>query len=214
MRVLPGANVTTSAEASNPKLGMVVPVTATDISTIRSTISQNEALAAGYVTLYQGNSATGVSPCARPTITGFNNGTLAAVQGAKLRPGPPTASFEPGKTGPQFTKPRGGGVGVQLFNFPARITGGVIINMKALNAAHHLGRANAFRADQGQPITIDSIAKTGFRVTLNSPLGGTLTIGKAFRTGENVVVLSGPKVNAILGDNVRIDSGAVVVQTS
>ena len=82
---------------------------------------------------------------------------------------------------------------MQLANFPARITGRVIINMRALQAAHHLGRANAFRADQGQPITIDSIAKTGLRVTINSPLGGTLTIGKSFRTGSNVVVLSGPE---------------------
>jgi carbonic anhydrase/acetyltransferase-like protein (isoleucine patch superfamily) len=105
-------------------------------------------------------------------------------------------------------------VGVQLANFPARLTGRVIINMKALNAAQRLGRANAFRADEGQPITIDSIAKTGQRVTLNSPLGGTLSIGKAFRAGSNVVVLSGPKVNAVLGDNVRINSRAVVVQTS
>jgi carbonic anhydrase/acetyltransferase-like protein (isoleucine patch superfamily) len=213
-RVLPGANVTTNEEASNPKLGMVVPVTATDFSTIKSTISQNESLAAGYVTLYQGNSATGVSPGASPTITGINNGNLAAILGANLQPGPTSASFEPAKTGPQFIKPRGGGVGVQLSNFPARITGRVIINMQALHAAEHLGRANAFRADEGQPITIESIARTGLRVTLNSPLGGTLSIGKSFRTGSNVVVLSGPKVNAVIGDNVKINSGAVVVQTS
>jgi carbonic anhydrase/acetyltransferase-like protein (isoleucine patch superfamily) len=213
-RVLPGANVTTDAEASNPKLGMVVPVTATDISTIKSTISENESLAAGYVTLYQGNSATGVSPGASPTITGINNGDLAAVLGANLQPGPTSASFEPAKIGPTFLSPRLGSVGVQLSNFPARITGRVIFNMTALQAAHHLGRANAFRADQGQPITIDSIAKTEHRVTLNSPLGGTLTIGESFRTGSNVVVLSGAKVNAVIGDNVTINSGAVVVQTS
>ena len=39
-RVLPGANVTTNEEASKPALGMVVPVTSSDISTIKSTISR------------------------------------------------------------------------------------------------------------------------------------------------------------------------------
>jgi carbonic anhydrase/acetyltransferase-like protein (isoleucine patch superfamily) len=213
-RVLPGANVTTNQEASNPKLGMVVPVTSTDVSTIKSTISENESLAAGYVTLYQGNSATGVSPGASPNITGIDNGSLAAVRGANLEPGPTSASFEPAKIGPAFASPRLGLVGVQLANFPARITGRVVFNMRSLQAAQHLGRANAFRADQGQPITIGSIARTGEHVTINSPLGGTLTIGNNFRTGSNVVVLSGAKINAVIGDDVNIESGAVVVQTS
>ena len=213
-RVLPGANVTTDAEASKPALGKVVPVVASDIATIKSTISENESLAAGYVTLYQGNSATGVSPGASPNITGINNGNLAAILGANLQPGPTSASFEPSKTGPEFVSPRLGLVGVQLGNFPARLTGRVVIDMQALDAAHRLGRANAIRADQGQPITIGSIAKTGRHVSINSPLGGTLAIGEQFSTGSNVVVLSGAKVNAVIGDNVRIDSGAVVVQTS
>ena len=52
-RVLPGANVSTDAEASNPALGMVVPVTASDIATVEKTLSENESLAAGYITLYQ-----------------------------------------------------------------------------------------------------------------------------------------------------------------
>ena len=213
-RVLPGANVTDDQEASKPALGMVVPVTSSDIATIKSTISENESLATGYVTLYQGSSATGVSPGANPTVTGINNGNLAAILGANLQPGPTSASFEPAKTGPEFVKPRQGLVGVQLPNFAARLTGRVIIDMRASQAAHSLGRANAIRADQGQPITIGSIAKTGWHVTINSPLGGTLTIGKHLRTGSNVVILSGAKVNAQIGDNVKINSGAVVVQTS
>ncbi len=213
-RVLPGMNVTTDAEASNPKLGMVVPVTSSDVSTIKSTLSENESLATGYSQLYQGSSATGANPGANPTLGGINNGNLAAVRGANLDPGPSSASFETSKSGPQFLSPRQGLVGTTLFNFPARITGKVIFNMRALNAAFHLGRANAIRADQGAPITIGSIARTGLHVTINSPLGGTLTIGHNLQTGSNVVILSGPGVNAKLGDNVEIDSGAVVVQTS
>ncbi len=58
-------------------------------------------------------------------------------------------------------------------------------------------------ADQGQPITIGSIARTGLHVTINSPLGGTLTIGQDFRAGRASSCFSGPNVNAKLGDNVR-----------
>jgi len=213
-RVLPGANVTTDAQASNPKLGMVVPVTASDVTTIKSTLSENESLATGYAQLYQGSSATGASPGANPTLGGINNGNLAAIRGANLDPGPSSASFETSKSGPQFLTPHQGSIGTVLANFPARITGKVEINMRAHQAALHLGRANAIRADQGQPIVIGSIARTGLHVTINSPLGGTLTIGKDFRTGSNVVILSGPGVNAMLGDDVDIGSGAVVVQTS
>ncbi len=213
-RVLPGADVTTDQEASKPALGMVVPVTSSDVATIKSTISENESLAAGYVTLYQGSSATGASPGANPTVTGINNGNLAAILGANLQPGPTSASFEPAKSGPEFVTQRQGLVGVQLPSFSSRLTGRVIINMKALQAAHRLGRANSIRADQGQPITIGSRAKTGWHVTINSPLGGTLTIGNQFRTGSNVVLLSGAKVNATIGDDVKINSGAVVVQSS
>jgi carbonic anhydrase/acetyltransferase-like protein (isoleucine patch superfamily) len=214
VRVLPGADVTTDAEASDPKLGMVVPVKSSDTQAVKSTLSENAALAAGYAQLYQGNSATGANPGASPTQTGINNGNLSAILGANLEPGPSSASFEPSKSGPEFLSPHQGLIGTMLGNFPARITGKVEFNMKALEAAHHLGRANAIRADQGQPIVIGSIARTGLRVTINSPLGGTLTIGRNFRAGSNVVLLSGPSVNVKIGDNVHISRGAVVVQTS
>jgi carbonic anhydrase/acetyltransferase-like protein (isoleucine patch superfamily) len=213
-RVVPGANITTDAEASNPALGMVVPVTSADTATIKSTLSENASLATGYSQLYQGNSATGPNPGANPTLGGINNGNLAAILGANQEPGPSSAPFEPARSGPQFLAPHQGLIGVMLANFPARLTGKVEIGMRASQAAHHLGRANAIRADQGQPITISSLRHTALHVTINSPLGGTLTIGKNFRAGSNVVLLSGPRVNVMLGDNVKVGSGAVVVQTS
>ena len=154
-------------------------MTAADLATITKTLSENESLATGYVTLYQGNSATGVSPGASPTVTGIYNGDLAAILGANQQPGPTSASFEPAKSAPEFLSPRRGLVASVLSKFPARITGGVQIDMKAGQAAHRLGRANAIRADQGQPIVIGSIAHTGHRVTINSPLGGQLAIGQA-----------------------------------
>jgi acetyltransferase-like isoleucine patch superfamily enzyme len=212
--VLPGVNVTTDAEASNPKLGKVVPVTASELATIVKMLSENESLASGYTTLYLGSSATGASTGASPTVSGVNNGNLAAILGANQQPGPTSASFEPAKSAPEFLSPHRGLVASVLSTFPARITGGVQIGMRAWQAALHLGRANAIRADQGQPIVIGSIAHTGIHVTFNSPLGGQLRIGQSFRAGTGAVILSGPNVNAIIGDDVKIGAGAVVSQTS
>ena len=163
--VLPGANVTNNDEASNPKLGLVVKVTSAETATIKSTISDNVALANGYISLYQGNSATGASQGVSTAISGVFNGNLSTIRGANFQPGPTTASFEPAKTGPQFLTPNRGLVGVVLPNFSSRVTGGVMISMRAWQAALHMGRANAYRGDQGQPIAIGSIAHTsGARV--------------------------------------------------
>jgi len=213
-RVLPGMNVTTNAEASNPKLGMVVPVTSTDTSTVKKQLSESQTLAVGYSQLYQGSSATGPNPGANPTLGGINNGNLATIEGVSQEPGPSSVSFEPKKSAPQFLTPHQGLVGSLLSNFPARITGLVEIDMRAGQLLHHLGRSNAIRADEGQPIIIGSIARTGNFVTINSPLGGMLTIGRNFRAGTGAVILGGPNVNAKIGDDVTIGSGAVVDRTS
>jgi carbonic anhydrase/acetyltransferase-like protein (isoleucine patch superfamily) len=213
-RVLPGANVTTDVEASNPKLGMVVPVAASDTTTVKQTLSENESLTVGYSQLYQGQSVTGVSTGFRPSVAGVDDGNLSNVLGASQEPGPSSASFEPSASAPHFLRPNGALIGVLLNTFPARLTGNVEISMTARQTANHLGRANAFRADQGQPITIASILKTGPHVTINSPLGGTLAIGTGFRAGSGAVILSGPNVNASLGNSVTIGAGAVVDRTS
>jgi tetrahydrodipicolinate N-succinyltransferase len=51
-------------------------------------------------------------------------------------------------------------------------------------------------------------------VTINSPLGGTLAIGKDFHAGAGAVILGGPSVNAKIGDNVTVGAGAVLDRTS
>jgi carbonic anhydrase/acetyltransferase-like protein (isoleucine patch superfamily) len=215
--VLPGANVTTDAQASNPALGMVVKVTSANIATVQKTLSENSALAAGYAILYQGNGATGANPAATPNLSGINNGNLSVILGSGLDPGPATSSltaFEPTRSAPAFVSPHRGLLNAMLSTFPARVTGNVQIGMRAWQAALHLGRANAIRADQGQPIVIGSIARTGRHVTINSPLGGSLGIGHAFRAGTGAVILGGPNVKATLGNNVAIGPGAVVDRTS
>ena len=213
-RVLPGANVTTEAQASNPKLGKVVLVSSSDTSTLKQILSASENLAAGYTSLYQGNSATGANTGSNPTIGGISNGYLPGIEGASQSPG---SSYISGtkKVGPQFLTPQQYVIGSLLANFPARIVGPVIFeDQRALELATHLGRANSIRADEGQPITIGSIAHTGPHVTINSPLGGSLTIGENFRAGTGAVILGGPSVNAQIGNNVTVGPRSVLDRTS
>jgi carbonic anhydrase/acetyltransferase-like protein (isoleucine patch superfamily) len=213
-RVLPGMNVTTQAEASNPKLGKVVRVTSSDLSTLRTTLTDAVGLAAGYTNLYQGSSATGVNVGANPAIGGVFNGYLPNVLGVSPSPGP---SYVGGtkKAAPEFPTPHQGLVGSLLFNFPGRIIGPVsFTGQRAGPLAHHLGRANSIRADVGQPFTIASIAHTGLHAVITALAGGTLTIGSGFSAGENAVILGGPGVKATIGDQVSVGAGAVLDRTS
>jgi carbonic anhydrase/acetyltransferase-like protein (isoleucine patch superfamily) len=118
-RVLPGVNVTTQAEASNPKLGMVVPVTSSDLSSLRLALTDALGLAAGYTNLYQGSSATGTNFGANPAIGGVFNGYLPNVEGVSPSPGP---SYVGGtkKAAPEFPTPKQGLIGTVLYNFPGR----------------------------------------------------------------------------------------------
>jgi carbonic anhydrase/acetyltransferase-like protein (isoleucine patch superfamily) len=214
-RVLPGADVTTQAEASDPRLGKVVKVTSSDLSSLNQMVTDGVALAAGYTNLYQGVVATGTSPGADPNITTVRNGFLPNVEGVSPSPGLTYIGASKSRS-PQFPSPGRGLLGTTLYNFPGRIIGPVAFTgQRATPLKYHLGRANSIRNDESShPITIASIAHTGLHVTIGASLGGTLTIGRRFRAGEGAVILTGPSVTAVIGDNVSVGSGAVVDRTS
>jgi carbonic anhydrase/acetyltransferase-like protein (isoleucine patch superfamily) len=207
-RVLPGANITTQDEASKPALGKVTTVSAADVATVKKILSDAGALAAGYSNLYQGNSATGLSP--GTTTKGVFNGNLAAVEGTSQEPG---TSFEPGMLAPTFPSPRGPQLPALLPFFRARATGGVNFLSRAARVASHLGRGNSFRADEGQPFGFASFARTGANVTLNAPISGQVGIGRNLQVGSDVVLLAGPGAPLALGNNVTIGDGAVVARS-
>jgi carbonic anhydrase/acetyltransferase-like protein (isoleucine patch superfamily) len=217
-RVLPGVNVTTEAEASNPALGKVVPVTGSDLSRVTSVISDTIALAGGYASLYQGNRATGISLGVDPTITTIFNGSLATVEGASQEPGSAVVKFEPTAQGPKFPSPSQGLVEGLLFNFPARVVGQVIFHSPATVVAQHLGGRNAIRADEGQPIVFNSFPTTGRAVTINSPLSNELDFGINLQAGNGAVILGGPLAKTTdivkIGDDVSIGAGSVVDRSS
>ena len=186
--VLPGKNVTNDEDLTNP--AMVVTTTGTPearqiVSELNQLRSTNLTLAAGYVQLYQGQSATGASPGVEANVTTVFNGNLAAVEGAGQQPGSATAAtpfLPPGRgRGPTFRSHRHDQVQGLLYGFRARATGQVAFKTQAGQVAHRLGRSNSIRADQGQPvvaqqtINIGSIKQTGFGVSISAPLSATAT---------------------------------------
>jgi carbonic anhydrase/acetyltransferase-like protein (isoleucine patch superfamily) len=216
--VLPGKNVTTNEEASEPALGIVRRVTSSDLSGFTSRLTANQSLATGYNTLYQGQSATGPSVGVAPPSPGINNGNLATIRGANSEPGSATAStpYLPAGASPEFLSPRGGLVSAVLINYPARITGAVKFTQTAKQLAHNLGRRNSIRADMGGPMNVGSMSHSGNGVTVNALSGGPLTIGQNLVVGNNATIVGGSSTTTkiVIGDNVTIGNGAVVEGTS
>lgn len=211
MYVLPGVNVTTNAEASNPKLGFVRAVTSTELSNIKTQISDDIQLAAGYANLYQGNTATGASPAFSPTISYVNYGYLPAVSGSSAEPG---AKFEPGVKIPMFLSTFKGLQPGAVSTFRARVIGQVTFIAHATQVAYRLGPSNSIRADQGQPILFASAPRTGRGVSIQSPVQGVLKIGHNLIADTGAVILGGPRTSASnvsqIGDNVTIGADAVI----
>jgi carbonic anhydrase/acetyltransferase-like protein (isoleucine patch superfamily) len=226
--VLPSANVTTNAEASDPALGKVEKVPSAVATTLQTSIARNAALAAGYTNLYQGNSATGANP--GTTSTTVFNGNLATVSGASPEPGAATTSaatginFEPtSSVAPSFVGPFVARVQVSDPNFIARVTGDVRFTGQRVHAVErHLGRSNAIRGDQGQPITFATSPTTGRAVTIYSPTGSATTSGSTTKTvggisvgsnltmQDNAVLLGGSETSYKIGNDVTIGTSAVV----
>jgi len=215
MKILPGANVTTTAEATDPALGKAAPVTAADLAELAQTLPANLELAAGYANLYQGQSRTGPSLGVPANISGVFNGDLSQVTGSSPQPGSASTNFLPPGTAPKYPSPHRGLVQGRFADFPARVTGGSLFNQRAKNVVRSVGHGNSFRADLGQPIAFGSINRTGAGVTINSPEGGKLAIGQRFTAGPGAVILGGPaNTTTTLGDDVSVAAGAVVAGTS
>jgi len=221
--VHPGANVTSNAEASNPSLGKVSPITPTEASELSKNLANNQALASGYAALYQGDAATGASPAFSPARKGVNFGNLAAVSGAGNEPGVTNGvSFgSASPVGPTFLAPQGQQQPGLISTFRARVTGAVTFHQRAGDVAHSLGYGNSIRADQGQPFVFGSSLQTGDFVVINAPLGSSasgsesgLTIYDGFVAEDRAVILGGPGARATIGGNVRVGSSAVLDRSS
>jgi carbonic anhydrase/acetyltransferase-like protein (isoleucine patch superfamily) len=231
--VLPGKVVTTNAQASNPALGMVVPITTAIKTELATGLTRDTALAAGYTNLYQGTAATGVSTGVLASITGVENGNIAAVNGISQEAGAATSTvvtginFEPAKaTGPKFIGPGKPSVEGAIAVFKARIIGGVTFNARLVQIQAAIGKKTSIRGDQGQNISFASPPATGPSTTITSPLGGVtisgttttttgaMKFGTNFRSGNKAVILGGTASSYTIGNSVYVGANAVVAGSS
>ncbi len=235
--VVPGANVATEAEATNPALGMVARLSAADFTALGQSLAHDAQLAIGYITLYRGQSATGASIGVPSSITGINNGNLSAVTGIGNEPGSASGvPFEPsGSTSPQFQAAGGALAPGSLSTFPSRVTGRAVFNARPAGALGKIAQADSIRADDGQPLQFASAPSLGSGVTINSPLGssapasgststsatlgGIVTFGSRIQVGTGAVILGGPAIGTgssarVVGDGSAIGPGAVVDRSS
>ncbi|HWE37938.1 MAG TPA: carbonic anhydrase/acetyltransferase [Isosphaeraceae bacterium] len=231
MKVQPGVDVTTEAEATDPKLGFVTPVTSTDTSQLKAILANNTTLAAGYTNLYQGQSATGVSPGVPTTVKNVFTGNLSTVEGVGPEPGTSTVAFEPSSGSPSFLAPDGSLATATSVEFSTRIIGRAEFAARLKQVAYRLGRHTSIRADQSQPFTFDGAPTTGQGVTIAAPLLYTptstteptfttpnLVFGTNLVVGPGAVILGGQTSSTstqyVVGDNVNIGSGAYINQSS
>ena len=122
--VLPGQTVASAADLLDPTKVVTIKgntLAGQIVSELNQLRSTNLTLAAGYVQLYQGQSATGANPGVAATVTTVFNGNLAAVEGAGQQPGSATAAtpFLPPGRGPAFLSPHQGQVQGLLYGFRA-----------------------------------------------------------------------------------------------
>jgi carbonic anhydrase/acetyltransferase-like protein (isoleucine patch superfamily) len=192
MQVLPGKNVTTQAEADDPSLGKVAPLTEADIAGTELSIDANTGFAREYSAMYLERRplVRGIGPDPGGTeysgersipVTGAEGGTCEGWE--TLRPG-----------------------------FHSRIIGSVCLEDTVSELRRVVGDEVSLRADEGTdtPYLIGEIHEMHDGVVFHDVPEAGITTGDGVRYGEDSTVHSGPGRPAIVGDDVRIGRGSVV----
>ncbi len=191
--VLPGAHVTTQAEADNPALGMVRKITPADQRFVAGVLHVNDAFASGYASLAQESTAfvKGVGP--NPD-TSFNSG-----------PALPTV----------------GGFPVFRPNFRDRVIGKVNFAGSLAGVDASLGRFDSIRGDEGYPLGFAGSDRFAARVTFHAIEHTAISIGTNDFFGFHSIVhggtasaTSGSGAVTIFGNDVILGPYSVVYQSN
>jgi carbonic anhydrase/acetyltransferase-like protein (isoleucine patch superfamily) len=199
--VLPGKNVTTQAQADDPALGKVRPMTEADRLFNEAVLHVNVGLAREYSRLAREDPSA---------LTGIN-----------LDPG--GNDFDRTRDAPFVDSALCTGPTVRRPEFRNRVIGDACFadTVPELDAA--MGRRISIRADEGGPFGIGSIARMGDSVVFHALEGSDLRVGDRVRYGSRVVVHGGGRpaldphtglaAPTVVGDDVRLGSGAVVFRS-
>ena len=221
VEVMPGANVTTNAEASDPALGMVVPIPAADLTTLSRDLTNSRTLAAGYTTLYQGHSATGVSP----GVAQRHHGGRPVQRQPRQRPRGrassrarrPSRSSRRARPAPSFLGPKGKLVQAQLADFPARVTGEARFHALAGQVAARLGQEQLDRRRPGpaDQLRLHQPDRQRRHDQLADRRAASPSAGSS-RRSDGAVLLGGGSTTTtyVIGDQVTLGADSVVARSS
>ena len=211
-RVLPGKNVTTNAEASNPAVGIVVPVTNSDVSNLNKMLAANLS--------WRRDTTRSTRASQRPvrvqawpprSRTSSTATWPRSRESASSQARPPRARRscrqEPVPSSPR--RIRGSFRSPCTISVPGSLAGRSS-TPRAVSSPISLGRSNSIRADLGQPIAIGSNSQTGSGSPSTRRAGGQLTIGQNLVVGNNAAILGDATTKIVIGDNVTIGNGAVL----
>jgi carbonic anhydrase/acetyltransferase-like protein (isoleucine patch superfamily) len=189
--VLPGKEVTTDAEASDPALGKVRYIDQGDVEFNEAVIHVNESLAREYTELYRED----------PT----------AVTGVNVDPG--GSDFNPDRDLPSFA-----GEERARPEFGNRVIGDVDLADTFARFADRTGERIAIRADEGEPFVVGHVDEMGDAVVFHALEHTDLHVGDDVRYGEGAIVHGGgrmvlegqPEEQTVVGDDVDLGDESIV----
>jgi carbonic anhydrase/acetyltransferase-like protein (isoleucine patch superfamily) len=193
-KVLPGKFVQTQAQADDPALGKVAPVTDADRAFMNGVVHVNTALAEGYAKLARRKHGQ-------------------AVHGINVNPG--GSDFNPKSVAPTLA-----GVRTVAPGFKDRVIGQVELADTLARLARALGGMDAIRADEGFPFKIGRIAKWGDSVTVHALEESNIQIGAGSKFGFHSVIHGGPddgnhpKERTLIGKSVIVGAFGVIFRST
>jgi carbonic anhydrase/acetyltransferase-like protein (isoleucine patch superfamily) len=192
MQVLPGKNVTTQAEADDPALGKVVPLTEADIEGTELSVDANTGFAREYSRMYRER---------RSLVRGIG-------------PDPGGTEYS-GERSIPVTRTLDGtceGRPTLLPGFHSRIIGSVCLEDSTARLRHVVGDEVSLRADEGTdtPYILGRIGAMEDGVVFHDVPESGITAGDGVVYGEDSTVHSGPGRAVVLGDKVVLRAGSVV----
>jgi carbonic anhydrase/acetyltransferase-like protein (isoleucine patch superfamily) len=192
MQVLPGKNVTTQAEADDPALGKVTPLTEADIAGTELSIDANTGFAREYARLYRDR--------------------RTAVRG--IGPDPGGTPYSGVRSVPEVATDSGtcDGVPTLLPGFRSRIIGSVCLEDDVARLQQVVGRGVSLRADEGTdtPYLVGAIGHMHDGVVFHDVPEAGIVTGDRVVYGEDSTVHSGPGRPAVVGDDAVLGAGSVV----
>lgn len=198
--VLSGKNITTQAEADNPALGKVIPITDALRTFMAGVLHVNETFAREYSRLYYDNAAnvTGVNydPSDGGIIPGFN---------------------------PSRDLPVLAGVATRDPAYRNRIIGKVVMenSLAQLYDNRVVGYGISLRADEGEPFHFGTIEYMGNNTTVHALEHTAVTTGQRIaygmhslvHGGKSVATQNNPEYETTVGSDTNIGNYAVVFRS-